>query len=147
MIWEKAVNASQQIAFLRYPHDEHLIINLRATNQRGLFAQAYVHEQDWASQTERIGDRQNVSRYQSQTYGALVSRQKTDGTSTNRLGIELTARTNIDIAELETPLDGDATAVGLVMVAMNDSAVFLPIACWFLGDSTLEWVADWTGPK
>ena len=50
-----------------YPHDEHLIINLRATNQRGLFAQAYVHDQDWASRTERIGDRQNVSRYQSQT--------------------------------------------------------------------------------
>ena len=61
---------------------------------------------------------------------ALVSRQKTDGTSTNRLGIELTARTNIDIAELETPLDGDAN-VGLAEVAMNDSAVFLPIAYGF----------------
>lgn len=121
-----------------YPHDEHLIINLRATNQRGLFAQAYVHEQDWASQTERIGDRQNVSRYQSQTYGALVSRQKTDGTSTNRLGIELTARTNIDIAELETPLDGDATAVGLVSGGNERFSGIFTDRIWFLGDSTLR---------
>ena len=97
-----------------YPHDEHMIINLRATNQRGMFAQAYVHDQDWASRTERIGDRKNVSRYQSQTYGALFSHQRADEGSKNRWGIELIARTNVDIAEFESPLEGDAAAVGLV---------------------------------
>ena len=121
-----------------YPHDEHLIINLRATNQRGLFAQAYVHDQDWASRTERIGDRQNVSRYQSQTYGALVSHQHTDETSTNRWGIELTARTNVDIAEIETPLDGDATAVGLVNGGNERVSGVFADRMLFLGDTTLR---------
>ena len=121
-----------------YPHDEHLIINLRATNQRGLFAQAFIHDQDWASRTERIGDRQNLSRYQSQTYGALVSHQHTDETSTNRWGIELTARTNVDIAESETPLDGDAMAVGLVNGGYERVNGVFADRMLFLGGTTLR---------
>ncbi len=121
-----------------YPHDEHLIINLRAKNQRGLFAQAYVHDQDWASRTERIGERQNVSRYQSQTYGALISHQHTDDTSTNRWGIELTARSNVDITEIETPLDGEATAVGLVNGGNEQVSGVFADRMWFLGDTTLR---------
>ena len=121
-----------------YPHDEHLIINLRATNQRGLYAQGYVHDQDWASRTERIGDRQNVSRYQSQTYGVLVSHQHSDETSTNRWGIELTARTNVDIAENETPLDGDALAVGLVNGGNERVGGVFADRMLFLGDTTLR---------
>ncbi len=121
-----------------YPHDEHLIINLRATNQRGLFAQAYVHDQDWASRTERIGDRQNVSRYQSQTYGALFSHQHTDETSTNRWGIELTARTNVDIAEIETPLDGEASAVGLVTGGNEQVNGVFADRIWFFSNTSLR---------
>ena len=121
-----------------YPHDEHLIINLRATNQRGLFAQAYVHDQDWASRTERIGDRQNVSRYQSHTYGALFSHQHTDETNTNRWGIEFTARTNVDIGEIETPLDVVATAVGLVNGGNERISGVFADRMWFLGDTTLR---------
>ena len=121
-----------------YPHDEHLIINLRATNQLGLFAQAYVHDQDWASRTERIGDRQNLSRYQSQTYGALFSHQHTNETSTNRWGIELTARTNVDIAEIETPLGGDSINVGLVDGGNERVSGVFADRMLFLGDTTLR---------
>ena len=121
-----------------YPHDEHVIINLRATNQRGTFAQAYVHDQDWASRTERIGDRQNVSRYQSQTYGALFSHQYTNETSTNRWGIELTARRNVDIAELERPLDGDTTIVGLVNGGNEQVSGVFADRLWFFSDTSLR---------
>ncbi len=121
-----------------YPHDEHVIINLRTTNQRGLFAQTYVHDQDWASRTERIGERQNVSRYQSQTYGALVSHQHTDETSTNRWGMELTARRNVDITEIETPLAGEATAVGLVNGGYEQVSGVFADRMWFLGDTSLR---------
>ena len=120
-----------------YPHDEHMIINLRATNQRGMFAQAYVHDQDWASRTERIGDRQNLSRYQSQTYGALLNHQHTDERSKNRWGIELTARTNVDIAELERPLERDATLVELVNGGNERFSGVFADRIWFLGDTTL----------
>lgn len=121
-----------------YPHDEHLIINLRATNQRGLFAQAYIHDQDWASRTERIGERQNVSRYQSQTYGALFSHQHTDEKSTNRWGIELTARRNVDITEVEAPLDREPTAIGLVNGGNEQVSGVFADRMLFLGDTTLR---------
>ena len=121
-----------------YPKDEHLIINLRAKNQSGLFAQAYVHDQDWASRTERVGERQNVSRYQSQTYGALVTHQHTDETSTNRWGVELTGRRNVDITEIETPLDTEATAVGLVNGGNEQVSGVFADRLWFLGDTTLR---------
>ena len=120
-----------------YPHDEHMIINLRATNQRGMFAQTYVHDQDWASRTERIGNRQNLSRYQSQTYGALFSHQHTDDMNKNRWGIELTARTNVDIAELERPLEGDAAAVGLVNGGNERVTGIFADSMWFLSNASL----------
>lgn len=135
---EKSSNRFPADRISTYPHDEHLIINLRARNQRGLFAQAYVHDQDWASRTERISERQNVSRYQSQTYGALVSHQHTDETSTNRWGIELTARRNVDITEIETPLDEEATAVGLVNGGNEQVSGVFADRMWFLGDTTLR---------
>lgn len=135
---EKSSNRFPADRISTYPHDEHLIINLRARNQRGLFAQAYVHDQDWASRTERISERQNVSRYQSQTYGALVSHQNTDETSTNRWGIELTARRNVDITEIETPLDEEATAVGLVNSGNEQASGVFADRMWFLGDTTLR---------
>ena len=121
-----------------YPHDEHMIINLRATNQGGIFAQAYVHDQDWASRTEHIGNRQNASRYQSQTYGVLFSHQHTDNMSKNRWGIELTARTNVDIAELERPLEGDAAAVGLVNGGNERVSGIFADRMWFFSNSSLH---------
>ena len=121
-----------------YPHDEHLIINLRATNQRGLFAQAYVHDQDWTSQTVRIDDRQNVSRYQSQTYGALFSQQHTDEAIKNRWGVELTARRNVDITETETPLNGQAAVIGLVNGGNEQVSGVFADRTWFFTNTSLR---------
>ena len=121
-----------------YPHDEHVIINLRAMNQRGMFAQAYVHDQDWASRTDRIGDRQNLSSYQSQTYGALFSHQYSDETSENRWGIELTTRTNVDIAELERPLQGEATLIGLVNSGNERVSGVFADRMWFFSNTSLR---------
>ena len=79
-----------------------------------------------------------MSRYQSQTYGALFSHQHTDETSTNRWGIELTARTNVDIAEIETPLGGDAIDVGLVDSGNERVSGVFADRMLFLGDTTLR---------
>lgn len=121
-----------------YPHDEHMIVNLRATNESGWFAQVYVHDQDWASRTERYGSRQNTSRYQSQTYGALLSHRQSNEVSQNRWGIELNARTNVDITEIEKPLAGNATLVGLVDDGSERVSGAFADRLWFINDTTLR---------
>lgn len=121
-----------------YPHDDHIIFNLRATNRNGWFAQAYVHDQDWASRTERIGNRQNTSRYQSQSYGALLSHRQSDEVGQKRWGIELTARTNVDITETEQPLAGNSTLIGLVSNGSERVSGVFADRLWFLSDTTLR---------
>lgn len=121
-----------------YPHDNHRIINLRVVNQNGWFAQAYVHDQDWASRTERIGTRQNTSRYQSQTYGAVLSHRRSDQAGQHRWGLELTARTNVDITEVEQPLAGSATITGLVEDGSERVTGAFADRSWFFNDTTLR---------
>ncbi|MBL6901515.1 MAG: TonB-dependent receptor [Luminiphilus sp.] len=97
-----------------YPHDRHTLINIRATQSDRWFAQAYLHQQDWASWTQRNDDRQTTSRYQSLTYGGLFAGTRHTESASHRLGFELSGRSNIDINETEKRSEQRPMASGLV---------------------------------
>ena len=54
------------------------------------------------------------------------------------MGYRVYSRTNVDIGEIETPLDVVATAVGLVNGGNERISGVFADRMWFLGDTTLR---------
>ncbi len=89
-----------------YPHDNHRLLNIRATTANNWFVQTYAHQQEWASTTLRGSGLRNTSDYSSMTIGGLLSRTSQSDQFTQRYGLDLTRRYGVDIAE--TIVDSEA---------------------------------------
>lgn len=82
-----------------YPYDNHRLINLRLTTSDQWFVQAYTHKQNWASLTQRSSNLNNKSVYSSTTIGGLLSRSIQEELSSQRYGLDMTRRHNVNIRE------------------------------------------------
>ena len=89
-----------------YPHDNHQLLNIRATTPNHWFVQTYAHQQEWASTTLRGSGLRNTSDYSSMTIGGLLSRTSQSNQSTQRYGLDVTRRYGVDI--IETTADSEA---------------------------------------
>ncbi|KZN58400.1 TonB-dependent receptor [Pseudoalteromonas luteoviolacea] len=92
---------SSQIAI--YPKDNHSLFQA-TLNSDSWFLKVFHHYQNWDSQVERIGSRENLTSYQSHTYGSNIYSSIHTQTASWRYGVDWLAREGIKISDRETPI-------------------------------------------
>ncbi|OCQ22057.1 hypothetical protein A7985_09665 [Pseudoalteromonas luteoviolacea] len=102
---------SSQIAI--YPKDDHSLFQATLNSDRWLF-RVFHHYQNWDSLVERIGERKNLTSYQSHTYGSNVYSSKHTQSASWRYGVDWLARDGIKISDRET--SNDSTVQGQLLI-------------------------------
>ncbi|KZN69319.1 TonB-dependent receptor [Pseudoalteromonas luteoviolacea] len=90
---------SSQIAI--YPKDNHSLLQATINSDRWIL-KIFHHYQNWDSQVERLGSRENLTSYQSHTYGSNVYSSIHTQNASWRYGLDWLARDGIKISDRET---------------------------------------------
>ena len=121
-----------------YPHDNHRLLNFRATTPNNWFLQTYAHQQEWASETLRDGGLKNTSDYSSMTIGGLVSRTSQSDQSTQRYGLDVTRRYGVDITETTAEPNAEIASRTVVNDGTEWTAGFFWERTWYLNGLSLQ---------
>ena len=121
-----------------YPHDNHRLLNFRATTPNNWFLQTYAHQQDWASVTVRDNGLKNTSDYLSTTVGGLLSRTSQSDQSTQRYGLDFTRRYGVDITETTAEPNAEIASRNVVNDGTEWSAGFFWERTWYLNGLSLQ---------
>jgi outer membrane cobalamin receptor len=121
-----------------YPHDNHRLLNFRATTPNNWFLQTYAHQQDWASVTVRDNGLKNTSDYLSATVGGLLSRTSQSDQSTQRYGLEVTRRYGVDITETTAEPNAEIASRNVVNDGTEWTAGFFWERTWYLNGLSLQ---------
>ena len=121
-----------------YPHDNHRLLNFRATTPNNWFLQAYAHQQDWASVTVRDNGLKNTSDYLSTTVGGLLSRTSQSDQSTQRYGLDVTRRYGVDITETTAEPNAEIASRNVVNDGTEWTAGFFWERTWYLNGLSLQ---------
>ncbi|MCF2856052.1 TonB-dependent receptor [Pseudoalteromonas sp. SMS1] len=96
-----------------YPEDNHSLLQATLHTDRWLF-KAFHHYQNWDSLVERINKRENLTRYQSHTYGSNLYSSAHGQLASWRFGIDWVSRNGIKISDRETSTDNLVTEQALI---------------------------------
>ena len=121
-----------------YPHDNHRLLNFRATTPNNWFLQTYAHQQDWASVTVRDNGLKNTSDYLSTTVGGLLSRTSQSDQSTQRYGLDVTRRYGVDITETTAEPNAEIASRNVVNNGTEWTAGFFWERTWYLNGLSLQ---------
>lgn len=121
-----------------YPHDNHRLINFRATTPNNWFLQTYAHQQDWASVTLRDSGIKNTSDYSSMTIGGLLSRISQSDQSTQRYGLDVTRRYGVDITESTAESEAELASQNVVNDGTEWTAGLFWERTWYLNGLSLQ---------
>jgi outer membrane cobalamin receptor len=121
-----------------YPHDNHRLLNFRATTPNNWFLQTYAHQQDWASVTVRDNGLKNTSDYLSTTVGGLLSRTSQSDQSTQRYGLDVTRRYGVDITETTAEPNAEIASRNVVNDGTEWTAGFFWERTWYLNGLSLQ---------
>ena len=121
-----------------YPHDNHRLLNFRATTPNNWFLQTYAHQQDWASVTVRDSGLKNTSDYLSTTVGGLLSRTSQSDQSTQRYGLDVTRRYGVDITETTAEPNAEIASRNVVNDGTEWTAGFFWERTWYLNGLSLQ---------
>ncbi len=121
-----------------YPHDNHRLLNFRATTPNNWFLQTYAHQQDWASVTVRDSGLKNTSDYLSTTVGGLLSRTSQSDQSTQRYGLDVTRRYGVDITETTAEPEAEIASRNVVNDGTEWTAGFFWERTWYLNGLSLQ---------
>ena len=121
-----------------YPHDNHRLLNFRATTPNNWFLQTYAHQQDWASVTVRYNGLKNTSDYLSTTVGGLLSRTSQSDQSTQRYGLDVTRRYGVDITETTAEPNTEIASRNVVNDGTEWTAGFFWERTWYLNGLSLQ---------
>jgi outer membrane cobalamin receptor len=121
-----------------YPHDNHRLLNFRATTPNNWFLQTYAHQQDWASVTVRDNGLKNTSDYLSTTVGGLLSRTSQSDQSNQRYGLEVTRRYGVDITETIAEPNAEIASRNVVNNGTEWTAGFFWERTWYLNGLSLQ---------
>ena len=121
-----------------YPHDNHRLLNFRATTPNNWFLQTYAHQQDWASVTVRESGLKNTSDYLSTTVGGLLSRTSQSDQSTQRYGLDVTRRYGVDITETTPEPNAEIASRNVVNDGTEWTAGFFWERTWYLNGLSLQ---------
>ena len=91
---------------VQYPNDKHWLSQMSLQKGQDWFVQFYQHYQNWDTDTVRIGNRRNLTEYQSHTLGTLALASLKALGGQGRLGVEWLARRGVKIEESEFSLSG-----------------------------------------
>ncbi|WP_448556114.1 TonB-dependent receptor [Thalassotalea montiporae] len=106
---------------VQYPTDEHWLSQLSLQKEQDWFVQLYQHYQNWDTDTLRVGNRRNLTQYQSHTLGALALASLDAVGGQGRLGFEWLARRGVKIAESEFSLGGQQNFAQPLVDGKQDS--------------------------
>ena len=121
-----------------YPHDNHRLLNFRATTPNNWFLQTYAHQQDWASVTVRDNGLKNTSDYLSTMVGGLLSRTSQSDQSTQRYGLDVTRRYGVDITETTAEPNAEIASRNVVNDGTEWTAGFFWERTWYLNGLSLQ---------
>ena len=121
-----------------YPHDNHRLLNFRATTPNNWFLQTYAHQQDWASVTVRDSGHKNTSDYLSTTVGGLLSRTSQSDQSTQRYGLDVTRRYGVDITETTAEPEAEIASRNVVNDGTEWTAGLFWERTWYLNGLSLQ---------
>ena len=121
-----------------YPHDNHRLLNIRATTPNNWFVQTYAHQQEWASVTLSGSGLRNTSDYSSMTIGGLLSRTSQSDQSTQRYGLDLTRRYGVDITETIVNSEAELASRKVVNDGTEWTAGFFWERTWYLNGLSLQ---------
>ena len=121
-----------------YPHDNHRLLNIRATTPNNWFVQTYAHQQEWASTTLRGSGLRNTSDYSSMTIGGLLSRTSQSDQSIQRYGLDLTRRYGVDITETIVNSEAELASRKVVNDGTEWTAGLFWERTWYLNGLSLQ---------
>ncbi|MEC7569356.1 MAG: TonB-dependent receptor [Pseudomonadota bacterium] len=121
-----------------YPHDNHRLLNFRATTPNNWFLQTYAHQQDWASMTLRDSGLENTSDYSSMTIGGLLSRTLQSDQSTQRYGLDVTRRYGVDITETTAEPEAEIASRNVINDGTEWTAGLFWERSWYLNGLSLQ---------
>ena len=121
-----------------YPHDNHRLLNFRATTPNNWFLQTYAHHQKWASETLRDSGLKNTSDYSSMTIGGLLSRTSQSDQSTQRYGLDVTRRYGVDIKETTAEPEAQIGSRNVVNDGTEWTAGLFWERTWYLNGFSLQ---------
>ena len=121
-----------------YPHDNHRLLNFRATTPNNWFLQTYAHQQDWASMTLRDSGLENTSDYSSMTIGGLLSRTLQSDQSTQRFGLDVTRRYGVDITETTAEPEAEIASRNVINDGTEWTAGLFWERSWYLNGLSLQ---------
>jgi outer membrane cobalamin receptor len=121
-----------------YPHDNHRLLNFRATTPNNWFLQTYAHQQEWASVTRRDSGRRNTSEYSSMTIGGLLSRASQSDQSSQRYGLDVTRRYGVDITETTAEPEAEIASRKVVNDGTEWTAGLFWERTWYLNGLSLQ---------
>ena len=121
-----------------YPHDNHRLLNFRATTPNNWFFQTYAHQQDWASMTLRDSGLENTSDYSSMTIGGLLSRTSQSEQSTQRYGLDVTRRYGVDITETTAEPEAEIASRNVINDGTEWTAGLFWERSWSLNGLSLQ---------
>ena len=120
-----------------YPHDNHRLLNIRATTPNNWFVQTYAHQQEWAS-TTFVAVVLETSDYSSMTIGGLLSRTSQSDQSTQRYGLDLTRRYGVDITETIAESEAELASRNVVNDGTEWTAGLFWERTWYLNGLSLQ---------
>ena len=115
-----------------YPHDNHRLLNIRATTPNNWFLQTYAHQQEWTSTTLRGTGLRNTSDYTSMTIGGLLSRTLQSNQSTHRYGLAVTRRYGVGITETTAESEAELASRNVVNDGTESTAGLFWERTWYL---------------
>lgn len=121
-----------------YPHDNHRLLNFRATTPNNWFLQSYAHQQKWASVTLRDSGLRNTSDYSSMTIGGLLSRTSQSDQSTQRYGLDVMRRYGVDITETTVESEAQIGSRNVVDDGTEWTAGLFWEHTWYLNGLSLQ---------
>ncbi|MEO1080446.1 MAG: TonB-dependent receptor [Pseudomonadota bacterium] len=89
------------------PEDDHSVARLELRSSDRWLLRAYHHYQDWTTDTERIGQRRNVTEYRANTIGGLFHASLDTLGGDGAWGMEWLGRHGVDIRDTEYDADGE----------------------------------------
>lgn len=121
-----------------YPHDNHRLLNIRATTPNNWFLQTYAHQQEWASTTLRGSGLRNTSDYTSMTIGGLLSRTSQSNQSTHRYGLDVTRRYGVGITETTAESEAELASRNVVNDGTEWTAGLFWERTWYLNGLSVQ---------
>jgi iron complex outermembrane receptor protein len=121
-----------------YPNEFHNLAKIQISKANEWMLSLYHHYQNWDSDTLRVGSRENLTEYQSNTVGATGLMSFSFWQGTGRIGFDALSRRGVDINDKEYDLDGNIQADVKVLEGQQDNIGIFIDQHWRFSDYSIS---------